>query len=337
MKKMLLMLLSMLLLCALCVSACAEAPAVTNAGIMRISVSASDLAVTGAFFDDVMEMDCVAEGQLDKETVKALYGMDATAKYAMYKNGLQDTLVQVLEFDPKPTKKAREGFTVYDGGYFDIAYRCQDNDEAYAKLSAMGYEFPTPPYRYVTSWSNAEVLEAVMYGPDNIPIALMGKTASTPAFEGTFRNMPDSVLIVDSIEEADKYYVETLGVSKVFDMVLEEGLVEPIFNLEGNAQVHMTMYMGTNVNTPVIEIIAFEALDGVSITEKGGVLGDYAGKFATCYQVENLDEAIAKHEANGFAKYGEVAEYELAPYGKVRSALVHGPSKALVELFEIVK
>jgi catechol 2,3-dioxygenase-like lactoylglutathione lyase family enzyme len=201
----------------------------------------------------------------------------------------------------------------------------------------MGYEFPTPPYRYVTSWSNSEVLEAVMYGPDNMPIALMGKTKSTPAFEGTFRNMPDSVLIVDSIEEADKYYVDTLGVSKVFDMVLEAGLVEPIFNLEGNAQIHMTMYMGTDAATPVIEIISFEALDSVSITEKGGVLGDYAGKFATCFQVENLEEALAKHAANGFAQYAEIAEYELAPYGKVRSALVHGPSKALMELFEIVK
>ena len=314
-----------------------QAAAPTNAGIMRISVSASDLATTKAFFDDVMEMDFVAEGEMDKATVKALYGMDATAKYAMYKNGLQDTLVQVLEFDPKPTKTAREGFNVWDGGYYDIAYRCQDNDEAYAKFTGMGYEFPPPPYRYVTSWSNSEVLEAVMFGPDNMPIALMGKTKSTPAFEGTFRNMPDSVLIVDSIEEADKYYVETLGVSKVFDMVLEEGLVEPIFNLEGNAQIHMTMYMGTNVNTPVIEIISFEALDGVSITEKGGVLGDYAGKFATCYQVENLEEAIAKHEANGFPKYAEIAEYELAPYGKVRSVLVKGPSQALVELFEIVK
>ena len=336
MKKMISIIIALLMV-AMGTVAFAEAAAPTNAGILRISVSASDLATTAAFFDDVMEMNRVAEGELDKATVKALYNMDATAKYAMFKNDLQNTLVQVLEFDPKPTKKAREGFAVQDGGYFDIAYRCQDNDEAYAKFTGMGYEFPTPPYRYVTSWSNSEVLEAVMYGPDNMPIALMGKTKSTPAFEGTFRNMPDSVLIVDSIEEADKYYVDTLGVSKVFDMVLEAGLVEPIFNLEGNAQIHMTMYMGTDAATPVIEIISFEALDSVSITEKGGVLGDYAGKFATCFQVENLEEALAKHAANGFAQYAEIAEYELAPYGKVRSALVHGPSKALIELYEIVK
>lgn len=337
MKKMMSVLLAALLIVALCACAVAEqAQGPATKGIMRICVSASDLEVTRAFFDDVMEMDVVAEGELDQATVKALYGMDCTAKYAMLKNGLQDTLIEVIEFSQKPTKKAREGFNIYDAGYYDIAYRCQDNDEAYAKFSGMGYEFPRTPYRYVTSWSNAEVLEAVMYGPDNIPVALMGKTASTPEFEGTFRNMPDSVMIVNSIEEADKYYVDTLGAAKVFDMVLEEGLVEPIFNLEGNAQIHMTMYMG-NAATPVIEIISFEALDGVSITEQGGVLGDYAGKFATCFEVENLEEAIAKHEANGFAKYGEIAEYELAPYGKIRSIVVHGPSQSLVELYEIAK
>lgn len=329
--------MALALLGAFCATACAEeAPAPQNKGIMRISVSASDLETSKAFFDDVMEMDFVAEGELDKESVKSLYGMDATAKYAMYKNGMQDTLVQVMEFDPKPTKTAREGFNIYDHGYYDIAFRCQDNDEAYARFSEMGYAFPRTPYRYVTSWSNAEVLEAVMYGPDNIPIALMGKTAGTPAFEGTFRNMPDSVLIVESIEEADRYYVDTLGASKVFDMELEAGLVEPIFNLDGDAQIHMTMYMGSGA-TPVIEIICFEALDGVSITEKGGVLGDYAGKFATCFEVENLEEALAKHEANGFKRYGEVTEYELAPYGRIRSAVVHGASQALVELYEIVK
>lgn len=327
-------LVAVLLMMGVC--AMAEQATPTTTGIMRISVSASDLETTKTFFDDVMEMDLVAEGEMDKETVKSLYGMDATAKYAMLKNSLQDTLIEVIEFDPKPTKTAREGFNIYDYGYYDIAFRCQDNDEAYAKFTEMGYEFPRTPYRYVTSWSNSEVLEAVMYGPDNIPVALMGKTASTAPFEGTFRNMPDSVLIVGSIEEADKYYVDTLGASKVFDMVLEPGLVEPIFNLEGNAQIHMTMYMGSGA-TPVIEIICFEAKDGVSITENGGVLGDYAGKFATCFEVENLEEAIAKHEANGFAKYGEVTEYELAPYGKVRSVLVHGAGKALVELYEIVK
>ena len=167
MKKMISIIIALLLV-AMSAMALAEAAAPTNAGILRISVSASDLATTKAFFDDVMEMDCVAEGELDKETVKTLYNMDATAKYAMYNNGLQNTLVQVLEFDPRPTKTAREGFNAWDGGYFDIAYRCQDNDEAYAKFSAMGYEFPTPPYRYVTSWSNSEVLEAVMFGPDII-------------------------------------------------------------------------------------------------------------------------------------------------------------------------
>ena len=85
MKKMISIIIALLMV-AMGTVAFAEAVAPTNAGILRISVSASDLATTAAFFDDVMEMNRVAEGELDKATVKALYNMDATAKYAMFKN-----------------------------------------------------------------------------------------------------------------------------------------------------------------------------------------------------------------------------------------------------------
>ena len=55
MKKMISIIIAILLV-AMGTMALAEAAAPTNAGILRISVSASDLATTKAFFDDVMEM-----------------------------------------------------------------------------------------------------------------------------------------------------------------------------------------------------------------------------------------------------------------------------------------
>ena len=321
----------------LCVGATAqEAAAPGNKGIERICMSVRDLEATRAFFVDHMELTQVGEGTLDEQTIEALYGMKANARYVMLKNDLQTTMIELLEFDPKPTKTSREGYNCWDYGYFDVAFRCQDNDEAYEKFTALGYEFSCPPYRYVTSWSNAEVLEAVMIGPDDIPLALMGKTASTPEFEGMFRNFPDSVLIVESIAEADRYYVDTLGLTKAFDMVLEDGLVEPIFGIEPGAQVHMTMYMGSGV-TPIVEIISFEKLKGVSMTAEGASVPANAGTFATCFEVENLEEALALHEKNGFAATSGIVEMELAPHGKIRSAMVSGPSQAMIELFEIEK
>ncbi len=318
-------------------SAIAESAVPPNAGIARICISVTDLSTTRSFFTELMELKVAAEGELDRETVQNLYHMDATAKYVMLKNDLQTTMIELLEFDPKPVRTSREGYHCYDYGYYDIAFRCQDNNEAYAKFTDLGYAFSCPPYRYVTSWSNAEVLEAVLIGPDNIPIALMGKTASTPAFEGMFRNMPDSVLIVEHIAEADRYYVDTLGMSKVFDMVLEDGLVEPIFNLESGAQVHMTMYMGSDANTPVVEIISFEKLKGVSMTAEGASVPANAGTFATCFEVEDLDAALALHEANGFSATSDIVEMELAPIGRIRAVMVSGPSQAMMELYEVIE
>ena len=314
-----------------------EAEVPPNAGIERICISVTDMETTKAFFIDRMELTLVAEGELSRESVTGLYGMDATAKYAMLKNDLQATCIELLEFNPKPTRTIREGYACTDYGYYDIAFRCQDNDKAYEQFTALGYEFACPPYRYVTSWSNAEVLEAVMIGPDGIPLALMGKTASTPEFEGMFRNMPDSVVIVESIDEADRYYVDTLGLSKVFDMVIEDGLVEPIFGLKTGAQVHMTMYMGSDAATPVVEIISFEKVPGVSMTAEGASVPANAGTFATCYEVENLEAALARHEANGFAATSGIVEMELAPFGTIRSAMVSGPSQVMIELYELVK
>ena len=338
MRKLLCTLLMLALTAGVCTFASAEeaAPQPTNKGIERVCMSVTDLEATKSFFVDLMELSEVAEGTLSKETVKALYGMDATAKYAMLKNDVQTTLVELIEFDPKPTKTSREGYNCWDFGYYDLAFRSQSNDEAYEKFTALGYQFACPPYKYVTIWSGAEVLEAVMIGPDNIPLALIEKTPSTPAFEGMFRNFPDSVLIVESVDESDRYYVDTLGLVKAFDMVMEDGLVDPIFGIENGVHTRIVMYMGSG-STPIVEIIEFTNKKGVSMTAEGASVPSNAGTFATCYEVENLEEALAKHAENGFAATSEIVEMELAPYGKVRCAMVSGPSQAMVELFEIAK
>lgn len=338
MKNCLVLVLCLMIVTGLftCANAETAAPQPTNKGIERISVSVTDLEASRAFFEDHMELTFVSEGTLSKEQVKGLYGMEATAQYVLLKNEVQSTLLQLLAFDPKPTKTSREGYHCWDFGYYDIAFRSQSNDEAYEKFTELGYEFACPPYRYTTSWSGAEVLEAVMIGPDNMPLALIEKTASTPEFEGMFRNFPDVVLVVESVDESDRYYVDTLGLTKAFDMVMEDGLVDPIFGLDYGVHTRIVMYMGSG-DTPIVEIIEFTNKKGVSMTAEGASVPANAGTFATCFEVENLEEALEKHTENGFEATGDIVEIEMAPYGTIRSVMVSGPSQAMVELFEIVK
>lgn len=337
MKKILCLMLTLVLTLSLAAFAFAEEkPVPTNKGIERICMSVTDMETSKAFFTDLMELTFVADGELSREDVKALYGMDASAKYTILKNEVQSTVLELLEFDPKPTTTIRSNAEPWDFGYFDVAFRTQDNDAVYEKFTELGYEFACKPYSYVTTWSGAEVKEGVMYGPDDIPFAMIEKTPNTPEFEGMFRNFPDSVVVVEDMDESDRYYVDTLGLVKAFDMVMEDGLVDPLFGIEKGVHTRIVMYTGSG-NTPIVEIIEFTNKKGKNLTEEGISVPANAGTFATCFEVENLEEAIAKHEANGFAARSEVVEYELAPYGKIRSVIVSGPSKVMVELFEIVK
>ena len=119
-------------------------------------------------------------------------------------------------------------------------------------------------------------------------------------------------------------------------MVMEDGLVDPIFGLDYGVHTRIVMYMGSG-DTPIVEIIEFTNKKGVSMTAEGASVPANAGTFATCFEVDSLEEALLKHEANGFAQTGDIVEIEMAPYGTVRSVMVSGPSQAMVELFEIVK
>ncbi|MDI9505077.1 MAG: hypothetical protein GX246_04845 [Clostridiales bacterium] len=306
-----------------------------NEGISRICASVFDLAESEMFFTEVMELTKVGEGTLEASVVHTLYGLDCDARYVMLKNEVQTTLLQLIEFSERPQKTSRQGYRTWDYGYYDIAFRCADIQKVYADLSAQGYEFPCPPYQYVTTWSGTEVFEAVMYGPNDMPLALINKTANTPEFEGMFRNFPDVVLVVDNMDTADRFYVDVLGMSKVFDMEMEKGLVDPIVGTVGTDIVtRIGMYMGGGA-TPIIEILDYSE-EGVSMTEEGASVPGNAGIFATCFMVENVDAILESAAEQGFAASSETLEMELAPYGVIRTALVSGPNGSLVEIFEIL-
>lgn len=56
-----------------------------------------------------------------------------------------------------------------------------------------------------------------------------------------------------------------------------------------------------------------------------------------CICVSAADLQTSKTFFDNVMEMDFVTEYELAPYGKIRSAVVHGASQALVELYEMVK
>ena len=299
-------------------------------GIKRICVSVSELEKSLAFFTGEMELTEVCRGRLDEQTVAAVYGLGSSAaEYAMLKNEEQPTLLQLICFTNTPKRPIREGRPSWDFGYYDVAFRAKDNSWAYEHFRDLGYDYYCPPTRYVADWINLDVLEGVLKGPDAMPMALIERLKEPiPRFEGMFSIFTDVAQTVASGEEA-RFYEGVLGLSKVFDEELPDGLVDDIVGVPHGTHTRMLMFAGGN--TPITECLEYSI--------KGRPMSDVAkpenvGVFATAYETEDLDALLERCAAAGFETAVPPLRLRLEPYGEIRLARVNGPSGMSVELFQ---
>ncbi len=302
-------------------------------GIKRICVSVSDLEKSLAFFTGDMELTEVCRGCLDEQTVTALYGLESSAaEYAMLKNEEQPTLLQLISFTNTPKRSIREGRPSWDFGYYDVAFRAKNNSWAYEHFRDLGFDYYCPPTRYVADWINLDVLEGVLKGPDAMPMALIERLKEPiPRFEGMFSIFTDVAQTVASGEEASRFYEGVLGLSKVFDEELPDGLVDDIVGVPHGTHTRMLMFAGGN--TPITECLEYSI--------KGSPMSDVAkpenvGVFATAYETEDLDALLERCTAAGFETAVPPVRLQLEPYGEIRLARVNGPSEMSVELFQVI-
>ena len=300
-------------------------------GIKRICVSVSELEKSLAFFTGEMELTEVCRGRLDEQTVAAVYGLESSAaEYAMLKNEEQPTLLQLICFTNIPKRPIREGRPSWDFGYYDVAFRAKDNSWAYEHFRDLGFDYYCPPTRYVADWINLDVLEGVLKGPDAMPMALIERLKEPiPRFEGMFSIFTDVAQTVASGEEAARFYEGVLGLSKVFDEELPDGLVDDIVGVPHGTHTRMLMFAGGN--TPITECLEYSI--------KGRPMSDVAkpenvGVFATAYETEDLDALLERCAAAGFETAVPPLRLRLEPYGEIRLARVNGPSGMSVELFQ---
>lgn len=300
-------------------------------GIKRICVSVSELEKSLAFFTGEMELTEVCRGRLDEQTVAAVYGLGSSAaEYAMLKNEEQPTLLQLICFTNTPKRPIREGRPSWDFGYYDVAFRAKDNSWSYEHFKDLGFDYYCPPTRYVADWINLDVLEGVLKGPDAMPMALIERLKEPiPRFEGMFSIFTDVAQTVASGEEAARFYEGVLGLSKVFDEELPDGLVDDIVGVPHGTHTRMLMFAGGN--TPITECLEYSI--------KGRPMSDVAkpenvGVFATAYETEDLDALLERCAAAGFETAVPPLRLRLEPYGEIRLARVNGPSGMSVELFQ---
>ena len=304
-------------------------------GIDLIVIGTSDLEKSKDFFVTHMELNVVAEGTMDAASVKALYGQEGEAKYAMVMNNVNSTKLMLIEFSEKTGKTTREGFHAWDYGYFDVAWRCNDIDAMYEELTGAGYSFECEPFSYTTSWSGNAVAECVAYGPDGVPTTMILKT--TQEFDTKFYNMVDAVLVVDDMASAVDWYTNVMGMDLVYDAPVEKGLVDRVLGIEGtDITVRMGYFYGSYANgqSTLIEILDYSE-PGVSMTEQGGSVPGNGGIFTQAFETKDLDKLLARCEAFGYKTASERMTVTLESVGEIDTVLVSGVNGTLYQFYQV--
>lgn len=303
----------------------------TYSGITRICISTENVEQSSAFYCKYMRFAEIARGSLDRDSVKKLYKLDdSAAEYRMLKNSEQDCILQLIQFEKNTGRCIRDTANPWDYGYLDIAIQSSDNMKACLDFTAMGYKFFSTPAHYCADWINMDVSEGVMFGPDKLPIAMIQRLKEPiPKIDGYFGNMTDCAQVMRDMDQALKFYGNILGRKLIFDDTMPDGLVDPVVQVPYGTHSRLAMFLTPGY--PVVELIHY-SIEGTSL--KDTARPENLGIFATCFKTDDLDGTLEVCSSSGFDVIREPVVHELAPYGKIRSAWVNGPSDTIVEFFQ---
>ncbi|MEM9510702.1 MAG: VOC family protein [Cyanobacteria bacterium P01_E01_bin.35] len=303
-------------------------------GIARILISVKDLNESVEFYRDIFQMTVEGEYSLDKNTVEQLWNLslETKAKAVCLKNDEQTTLLELIEFQPQSDRFIRPGGNTTDYGLFTIALRAKNVDAAYETLKKKGYQFICPPITYTPSWVPVTVKEAIMVAPNETAIALIERVSEPiPEFKGDFGIMLDTSQVVEDIEEVTKFYVDILGLNKVFDQVLPTGMIDKILNLPTGTESRMAFINQTGSKNAALEFI--------QCSVKGKSLADVAkpphlGLFAIAFAVDDLSALIEKLQANTIKMLSEPVEIYNCDQESARAIVVEAPNGVSLQFFE---
>jgi catechol 2,3-dioxygenase-like lactoylglutathione lyase family enzyme len=302
-------------------------------GIDRIKISVSDMEASVGFFRDTIEMSVVGQETLDAAAFQALWRLPAgtTARAVYLRNDEQSTAIELLEVKPHSGRYIREGARMYDYGILDVAFRTKGLDAVYENLRKEGFRFQSAPVVYTADWANVTVSEAIVIGPDLMPVALIERLSEPkPFIRNRFGTMVDVAQYVPDIGVCAPFYTDILGYTSVFDRDLPDGLIDEVVGLPPGSRSRLNLMYRTGTKTPAVELVQ-SSVTGRSLAP---VIGPASyGLFGLAFETADLPGLLGHVTAAGFEVAGGPVTMNVGLHGPVTAVVVRGPNQVLLEFF----
>jgi catechol 2,3-dioxygenase-like lactoylglutathione lyase family enzyme len=303
-------------------------------GLDRVLISVQSMEESLAFYRDLLRMTVVTDDSLPSQAVSRLWRLPegTRARSVLLRMEEQITLLELIEFQPHSGEFIRSRAKTYDYGLFDVAFRVKSVDAAYQDLKARGFDFICPPTIYNAEWTKVTAKEALMIGPNRMPIALIERLSEPkPVIKGDYGVMVDSAQFVDDMGEVTRFYVDVLGLNKFFDQPLPAGLIDDVVRLPPGTKSRMAFVIKPGSNAIFLEFL--------QTTAKADYLAPVAtppniGLFSIALETTDLAALTKKILDAGFPVLSGPTEIARGSYEKIRAITVAGPSQVLLQFYE---
>jgi len=220
---------------------------------------------------------------------------------------------------------------MFDYGLLDVAFRTKDLAARYDELRDAGMRFHAPPQIYTAGWANVTVTEAILIGPDLMPVALIERLSEPrPFIRNRFGTMVDVAQYVEDYDACSAFYTNLLGYTSVFSDMLPDGLIDAVVGLPPGSRSRLNLMYQPPSKTPAVELIHCSA-PGRSLAP---VIGPASyGLFAMSFETGNLEGLLRTIVDAGFTVLAGPVEMVSGLHGPVQAATVCGPNGVLIEFF----
>jgi len=303
-------------------------------GMDRIFISVSSLEDSLAFYRDWVGMEVVADETPEPDEIKQLWNLPgkSEARAVLLKNELQSTLLELIEFTPRSGRKIREGVGSLDQGLYDVAFLVRDIEGIYQELTGKGYTFVSPPIGYQPNWVPHQVKEVILIGPDGVRIVHFQRMKEEDyGSQGNYVKLNHSAQIVNTTDEAVKFYCGILGLDLLGQMTAPKGAVQDILAIPQDTEVNLAFVNSKDADTLQMECIQL-SLDNKSLAQIARPPN--LGLFMISFKVDNLSSLVETLKRNKVAILSGPVELHTRLRGKIRAITVEGPGGTMVELFE---
>jgi catechol 2,3-dioxygenase-like lactoylglutathione lyase family enzyme len=292
-------------------------------------VSCADIGVTRRLFEQVFGLAPVAEQELSRETVKALWGLAGhSARTAVLDTPGTAFGVRLVQFDPVSDVVIRNRASGFDADALKVIdFYAPDFDAAEAHLKARGFALKHDRAEY--DLPEGHFIEGHLWGPDEVVCALV---SGPPAFFAGFATVKDRLVsevqsISSPVSDPDavlRFYREVLGLGVVYEYFIDAESFSRLVGTPHKLQLR-ARNVGVSRSEPYFGIIHYGLPGDAYRSLRERAVFPHRGLAGATLMADGIAAIATKARAWGAEILAPPVALELDPHGRVTSLTLRAP------------